>query len=68
MAQNNKKRINALQGLRGIGYLCVLSGHCTITKLGAFGVSIFFIMSGFLLTYKWGGAERKFALPIIGTG
>ncbi len=48
----NNERIGSLQGLRGIGFLCVCTGHCTLTKLGAFGVSLFFVLSGFLLTYR----------------
>ncbi len=48
----NTKKIEAIQGLRAIGFLCICSSHCELTRLGAFGVSIFFIMSGFLLTYK----------------
>ena len=53
----NIKKIESLQGLRGIGFLCVCTGHCTLTKLGAFGVSLFFVLSGFLLAYR--NAENK---------
>lgn len=47
--KNNK--IESLQALRAIAFLGIFTstGHTDITKLGGWGVSIFFVLSGFLM-------------------
>lgn len=49
------KRIQSLQALRGIAFLLIFCSHCTFIKLfpsawGAIGVSVFVILSGFVVT------------------
>jgi len=50
---NMKKRIEGLQTLRGIAFLLIFVSHCSFitsrtTYFGAFGVSLFIVLSGFL--------------------
>lgn len=52
----SKPRIDSLQGLRAIAFLAVFISHAGIGSygaLGAWGVSVFIIMSGFLSTYNY---------------
>lgn len=49
------KRINGLQFLRLIAFLCIFLSHAMreLSILGAAGVSVFIILSGFLMTYNY---------------
>lgn len=49
------KRIDSLQGLRTCGFLAIFISHTVDgqASLGAAGVSIFLILSGFLLAYSY---------------
>lgn len=48
------KRINSLQGLRAIAFATVFLGHSGIFGLlTGMGVSIFFVLSGFLMVYNY---------------
>ena len=51
--KNNK--IESLQVLRAIAFLGIFTstGHTDITKLGGWGVSIFFVLSGFLMLLSY---------------
>jgi peptidoglycan/LPS O-acetylase OafA/YrhL len=49
----NSRRIASLDGLRAVAIGCVLVAHLGFTKLpylGAFGVRVFFVISGYLIT------------------
>lgn len=50
-----RKRIDSLQGLRACGFLAIFFSHSVegYASFGAAGVSIFLILSGFLLTYGY---------------
>lgn len=48
-----KKKITQLQVIRALGFLGVLTCHCGIRDFGQWAVSIFFVLSGFLMTYTY---------------
>lgn len=48
-----KKKILSIQVLRAIAILGILTSHCGATTLGAWGVSIFIILSGFVMYYSY---------------
>lgn len=48
-----RKRIDSLQSLRALAFLGVFTVHCGVTPFGHWGVSVFFIMSGFLMMYSY---------------
>jgi peptidoglycan/LPS O-acetylase OafA/YrhL len=45
-------KINALQVIRAFAFMAIFSYHCSLSALGSWGVSVFFILSGFVLTYS----------------
>ena len=45
-----KKKSDSLQALRAVACLTVFLNHCYIGNIVEWGVSVFFVMSGFLLT------------------
>ena len=50
------KKINSLQGLRAIAFLAIFISHARLKNfgaLGAWGVSVFFVLSGFLMIYNY---------------
>lgn len=49
-----KSRIDSLQTLRAVGFLEIFLGHCGVTFFtGAFGVSIFVVLSGFCVAINY---------------
>ena len=46
--------IRSFQGMRAIAFLGIFLSHCGISALGEWGVSIFFVMSGFLMMHRYG--------------
>lgn len=47
------KKIDSLQSLRAYAFLGILMQHCSLIRLGNWGVSLFFVLSGFVLTYSY---------------
>lgn len=47
-----KKRLDSIQVLRALAFLGILCLHCGLANLGTWGVSVFFVLSGFILTLK----------------
>lgn len=63
-----KGRINALQGLRAVAFISIFISHTGIGNLGclgAWGVSVFFVLSGFLMIYSYFPKENA---PCFGFG
>lgn len=62
----NNGRIEALQVLRAIAFLEIFLGHCGITFFtGAFGVSIFIVLSGFCMGLNYLPKADKFSLSLV---
>ena len=60
------ERINSIQGLRAIAFLAIFISHTGIGSLGAlgaWGVSVFFVLSGFLMMYNY---YNKESIPKFG--
>ena len=53
MKKEEKTKINALQAIRALAFLGIFSYHCSLTGLGSWGVSVFFMLSGFVLVYSY---------------
>ena len=57
----NKNRIDSLQAVRALAFLGIFLSHSDITAFssgGAWGVSVFLILSGFLMYYSYYGDNR----------
>jgi len=56
--QTRSKRIDSLQALRALAFLGVFALHCEETSYtGAWGVSVFFILSGAMMVYQYNTRE-----------
>ena len=61
-----KKQIESLQILRAIAFLEIFLGHCGITFFtGAFGVSIFIVLSGFCMALNYLPKADKISLSPV---
>jgi len=63
MKNFSTQQITSLQGLRAIGFLMVLFGHCSVKgtgNLSAVAVSLFFVLSGFVLDYSHGNKDLPY--------
>lgn len=58
LMKKSKNYIGSLQVLRALGFLAIFSAHAGITRLGAFGVSLFFVLSGFVLAYSYNNEKK----------
>lgn len=65
----SKEMFPALQGLRGLCFLLVFAGHAgsfswlhAFGMLGAVGVSAFFVLSGFLMMFHYGGMKERLSV------
>ncbi len=53
------KKITSLQCLRGIAFLGIFFQHCGIGLWGTQGVSVFLVLSGFLMVYTYYSREEE---------
>lgn len=51
-----------LQGIRAIAFLGIFAAHSSVFSLGEWGVSIFFVLSGFLMVYSYYDKTIEFDL------
>ena len=59
------KRITSLQALRAIAFINIFISHCGVTMFfgGAWGVSLFFVLSGFVMYYAY--CERDLGANLL---
>lgn len=55
-------RIESLQGLRFLAFFGIFISHIGIMPWGAWGVSVFLVLSGFLMTYRYSKKEMPSGL------
>lgn len=66
MAKQKSGMIQSLQGLRVLAFIGIFLSHAIDTPSGAWGVSIFFILSGFVMTYAyWGRSGEEWEKPTL---
>lgn len=46
-------KLEALQAVRALAFLGIFTSHCGVSELGAWGVSVFLVLSGFVMTYNY---------------
>ena len=51
------KRMESLQLLRAIAFLCIFTSHLGINYFGGIGVEVFLVLSGFLMFYNYAGKD-----------
>ena len=52
--ENKKRKIDSIQGLRGFAFTLIFGTHLTLfSKIGPLGVSLFIVMSGFLMSLSY---------------
>ena len=57
--EHNMKKIQSLQGFRALGFICVFLWHCGKGNAGTYAVSLFVMLSGFLLMFRDSGGGWK---------
>ena len=58
-------KLDSIQGLRGLAAVSVVLSHIAFFRSGAYGVDLFFIISGFIITYVTKSNIDKFLLKRI---
>lgn len=63
--RTNKQKLYSLEGIRGLAFLMIMFAHTKLSYLpirglGGAGVTIFFMLNGFLMTYNYYDYDDKF--------
>lgn len=51
--KTDREKIYSLQVIRAIAFIGIFTSHCGTSELGAWGVSVFLVLSGFLMVYSY---------------
>lgn len=60
--KTKSNKITSIQALRGIAFLGIASFHCGLSLFGPWSVSIFFVLSGFLMMYSYNNRSLECSL------
>lgn len=61
-----EKKIPSLQGVRAMAFLSIFLFHITVVgRWGPYGVSIFLVLSGFLMSYHYGSKCERLPRGIV---
>ena len=52
-------KIKSIQALRACAFLGIFASHLEIFSLGAWGVSIFLVLSGFIMYYAYSNRDLE---------
>lgn len=64
--KNMTEKIPSLQGVRAIAFLSIFLYHITVEgRWGPYGVSIFLVLSGFLMSYHYGSKCERLPRGIV---
>ena len=68
---SSKRMLQPLQGLRALAFIGIFLSHCGVgilssSGLGAWGVSVFLILSGFLMMINYYHSNRRIDCSIKG--
>ncbi len=50
---SEQKKLSSLQALRALAFMGIFTCHAGLTQLGAWGASVFLVLSGFLMVYTY---------------
>lgn len=59
---NGREQLNTVQALRAVAALCVIGMHIPAIERGAFGVDLFFVISGFIVCHVSAADPGQFML------
>lgn len=55
----NNSKITSIQALRACAFIGIFASHTGMLALGAWGVSIFLVLSGFIMFYAYIGRDLE---------
>ena len=55
----NNSKITSIQALRACAFIGIFASHTEMLSLGAWGVSIFLVLSGFIMFYAYVGRDLE---------
>lgn len=59
LTNNKQKKLSSLQAVRALAFLGIFTCHAGLNQLGAWGASVFLMLSGFLMIYTYYDKEPE---------
>ena len=60
---SKNKKIDSLQTIRALAFLGIFTVHCGVSPFGYWGVSVFLVLSGFLMMYAYHNKTLPTSIP-----